>query len=522
MTARDLSRRSLFELAGSAAVWSAANLMGLLPTPVAYAAPPQLPPGSGQGRRVVILGAGIAGMTAAYCLRRAGYQCTILEARDRPGGRVWTIRGGDRIVETDSVQDVPWDRDRHLYFNAGPARLASHHQGILGYCREFGVPLEALINDNHNALLQFDSQFDGKPQRARRLHADTRGAIAALAARNAPDDPAVRTLLAVFGALKRDLTYAGTSRAGYANESTMPGAGTQRGELQPPLPLDAIAGPAALPLALALSFAESWQQAPTMMQPVDGMDAIPRAFARALGDIVRLDQEVIEIRRAGEQARIVARDRRSGRQESHEADFVVCTIPLPVLKSIASDFAPPVKAAIERGAEGYFPAVKVAFESERRWWELDDAIYGGISWTSRDITQIWYPSHGFHADKGVVIGAYIWTTAAAQRFLARTPPERAAAAIEDGERLHPGYGNRVKSGVSVAWSKIPFSLGAWMEWDDVPGGRAETYPVLLAGDGPFHFAGEHMSYITAWQEGAVQSAHYTVERIAERVRQGPR
>ena len=67
------------------------------------------------------------------------------------------------------------------------------------------------------------------------------------------------------------------------------------------------------------------------------------------------------------------------------------------------------------------------------------------------------------------------------------------------------------------WSKIPYSLGAWIEWDAVAGARQAAYPVLLAGDGPFYFAGEHMSYINAWQEGAVQSAHYTVSQIAERV-----
>src|SRR5262245_41291358 len=99
--ASDLSRRTLINAAASAATWSALNLMGLVPTPVAYAARPRLPPGSGNGKRVAILGAGIAGLTAAYRLREAGYQCTILEARDRPGGRVWTIRGGDRVVETD-------------------------------------------------------------------------------------------------------------------------------------------------------------------------------------------------------------------------------------------------------------------------------------------------------------------------------------------------------------------------------------------------------------------------------------
>jgi monoamine oxidase len=103
------------------------------------------------------------------------------------------------------------------------------------------------------------------------------------------------------------------------------------------------------------------------------------------------------------------------------------------------------------------------------------------------------------------------------RFDAMTPAERGAAAIVDGERLHPGYGKRVGPAASVAWSKVPYSLGAWIEWEAAPGGRQASYPVLLAGDGPFYFAGEHMSYVTAWQEGAVQSAHYTVTQIAERV-----
>ncbi|MBI3707572.1 MAG: FAD-dependent oxidoreductase, partial [Proteobacteria bacterium] len=102
------------------------------------------------------------------------------------------------------------------------------------------------------------------------------------------------------------------------------------------------------------------------------------------------------------------------------------------------------------------------------------------------------------------------------RFAAMTPAQRAAAAIADGERIHPGYAGLVDRGVSVAWQKIPFAGGAWVEWDRAT--RRDAYPVLLGGDGPFHFAGEHMSHINGWQEGAVRSAHYTVARIAERVR----
>jgi monoamine oxidase len=138
--AAEISRRTLFELiagiGGAATAYSALNMAGLLATPTAYAAPPALTPGSGKGKRVAILGAGIAGLTAAYCLRKAGYQCTILEARARSGGRVWTIRGGDQIAETDSTQHVAWQADRDIYLNAGAARISSHHQGVLGYCRE--------------------------------------------------------------------------------------------------------------------------------------------------------------------------------------------------------------------------------------------------------------------------------------------------------------------------------------------------------------------------------------------------
>jgi monoamine oxidase len=519
--AAEISRRTLFELigrlGGAATAYSALNIAGLLATPTAYAAPPMLKPASGNGKRVAILGAGIAGLTAAYCLNKAGYQCTILEARARSGGRVWTIRGGDQITETDSTQHVAWQAHRDIYLNAGAARISSHHQGILGYCRELGVPLEPFVNDNRAALIQFDSQFGGKPQTARRLHADLRGAIAALAAKSAPADEAVQTVLRIFGDLRRDMTYAGSARAGFAAEDDVPGAANQRGHLQSPLPLDEIAGPASIRMALALCFAESWHQSPTMLQPVGGMDMIVRAFDRAVGGMIRHNEEVVQIERVGDGARIVSLDRSSGRRSALDADFVICTIPLSVLEHIPADFSPAVRYAISVGARMYFPAVKVAFEAPRRWWEVDQQLYGGISWTGRDITQIWYPSHGFHGEKGVLVGAYIWSHDPARRFTAMTPAERHAAAIDDGERLHPGYERLVGPAASVAWAKIPYSLGAWIEWETQSGARQSEYPTLLAGDGPFYFAGEHMSYVTAWQEGAVQSAHYTVSQIAERV-----
>src|SRR5262249_61743536 len=138
---------------------------------------------------------------------------------------------------------------------------------------------------------------DGKSRRIRRVQPDMGGDIAALAAKTAADAPAPQTLLRIFGDLRIRLGYAGSSRAGFAGEDDMPGGGTQRGRLQPPLPLPEIAGPATRRVALALCFNELWNQAPTMLQPVGGMDAIPWAFPRALGDGIQFNEEVIQLER---------------------------------------------------------------------------------------------------------------------------------------------------------------------------------------------------------------------------------
>lgn len=506
---------------GVAGVYATLDAMGLLPPSEAYAGPPPLAPASGRGIRVAILGAGVAGLTAAYELRKAGYQCRVLEARERPGGRVWTIRGGDTIVETDSTQRVAWERRPHLYFNAGAARFPHHHQGVLGYCRELGVPLEVLVNDNRGALLQDDAAFGGQPQSARRVINDARGFVAELAARALdldsklaePELGHLRDVLRAFGRLDGELRYVGSARAGYAEP---PGDGEHPGRLHQPLPLAEIAK--AVSWRTPMSFGEEWTHGAAMLQPVGGMDAIARAFARALGPLVIYHAEVTQVRRAGDGARVIWRDRHNGRTSAVEADFVVCTIPLPVLRDLETDLAQPVKRAIESGARLYVPAVKIAFQSDRRWWETDFHIYGGISWTSRDVTQLWYPSQGIHTARGITLGAYIWTTAIGERFTALTPAERRAAAVADGAYLHPSYGQLVGPAASVAWAKIPWSRGAWIRWNEDPSAARDDFPLLLRPDGPVHFAGEHASHVTGWIEGAVRSAQAAVAQIAERVR----
>jgi monoamine oxidase len=133
---------------GAGVLYATMSAMGL--TPAAADTPDFVAPGSGDlhGRRhsVVVLGGGMAGLTAAYELRKAGYQVAILEARNRPGGRNWTVRGGTE--ETDlkgNTQTATFSNDQ--YVNPGPARIAQHHV-TLDYCRELGVPIEPFVNQN--------------------------------------------------------------------------------------------------------------------------------------------------------------------------------------------------------------------------------------------------------------------------------------------------------------------------------------------------------------------------------------
>jgi monoamine oxidase len=164
----------------------------------------------------------------------------------------------------------------------------------------------------------------------------------------------------------------------------------------------------------------------------------------------------------------------------------------------------------------YVPAAKVAFEARRRFWEIDEGIYGGISWTSRDATQLWYPSAGIHQKKGVLVGAYIWSDETGNAFAVKPPAQRLEDTLADDEAIHPGCRAHLRKGVSVAWRKVPFSNGAWAEWSREA--RASGYKRVLAGDGPFLFCGEHLSHLNGWQEGAVRSAHHALEQIAERAR----
>ena len=518
--ATGMTKRSFLQSVGAAAgvgaVYRSMEALGLAQSGAAHAARPDLAQGSGEGKSVAILGAGIAGMAAAHELSKAGYRCTVLEASSHAGGRNLTARGGDVIEETGNRQRVDFGAEDHLYANLGPARIPYHHETMLGYCKEFGVALEVFTNDNRAALFHNRERFGGRSVTSRRVNTDMRGYIAELLAKavdsgsldsalTAGDKERILAMLRRYGDLNPDHLYRGTKRGGYRGGRV--NAGLKAGEFDDPLEFD------------ELLKSEFWQyklhydqfldQNPTLLQPMGGMDAIVRAFEKRVGRFIRYRSVVEEIRKTAGGVRIVYRAGPDGAASALDADFAICAIPAPVLKDIPNDFAPKTRAAIE--AVAFVPAVKIAFQTRRRFWEEDHAIYGGISWTDQDITQIWYPPYGYHRDKGVIVGAYIWGRTPGLRYGAMSLQDRLRAAMTEGERVHPGYAAEIESGVSRAWARVPFQKGAWPAGNKPP-------QALQRPDGPIWFAGDQASALPGWQEGAALSAHAAVAAIGRRVR----
>src|ERR1700730_15379205 len=178
------SRRDLLRMigvtAGGAAMYQAMSSLGFAAdSPYRGAIELQ---GAPAGASVLILGAGIAGMCAAFELRNAGYQVQVLEFNGRAGGRNWSLRGGDSYTELGGLtQQCQFDKD--LYINPGPWRIPYHHRGMLNYCKRLGVPLEAFVQVNYNAYLHNSRAFGGRPQRYREIKADYQGQVAELLAK---------------------------------------------------------------------------------------------------------------------------------------------------------------------------------------------------------------------------------------------------------------------------------------------------------------------------------------------------
>src|SRR6201986_5307551 len=300
------SRRDLLSLigavSGSAAMYHAMTSLGFA-SDSGYKGPVKLD-GDPKGATVLILGAGLAGMTAALELRNAGYKVKVLEFNNRPGGRNWTLRGGDSFTELGGIKQT-CEFEQGLYINPGPWRIPYNHRGVLDYCKRLNVPLEPFIQLNHNALLHASNGFGGKPQRIRDIKSDFQGHVSELLAKvtqqgaldaavSKQDKEILLEAMKNWGALDSNYAYKNSlisaAVRGYAKE---PGGGAGAAP-RPGNPIELSEILQSRMWRYLRNFA-AFDFQTTLFQPVGGMDAIGKAFAREVGDLIHYNAKVTRI-----------------------------------------------------------------------------------------------------------------------------------------------------------------------------------------------------------------------------------
>ena len=295
-----VSRREFLNLlgayGGTSTVLQAGAALGFMPSSQAAEIALQ----ANNGKKVAILGTGISALTTAWELTKAGYDCTVLEASHRPGGRMFTVRSGTVIDEIGNYQRCEWDNDPHLYFNAGAARIQSIHSNVLKYCKELEVELQVFVNESKTAWVQDDAINGGKPVRNTDYSSSMQGFISEMLSKALGDshldssltESESETLLSMlrsFGDLNEDMLYKGSTRAAYGTGGFLDHGTTK----------DVIALRDLLKTQLARNVMVTTQEGtgsgPLLMQPVGGMDRIIYAFANRLGNRIKFRSPVTEV-----------------------------------------------------------------------------------------------------------------------------------------------------------------------------------------------------------------------------------
>jgi monoamine oxidase len=502
-----LTRRHFIERVAAAGgislAYDALTGLGLL------AAPQQIPfslSGDVKGVRVAIIGSGLAGMTVAYELGKRGCVCTVLEARNRSGGRVQTIRRGSVSEEEGSTQTCAFDEG--LYFNAGAMRIAHHHTTTLHYCRELNVPIEVFASSTDSQFIYQTKGAGLKDQRVRlrEVRTDLDGYVAELLSKSIAAEALNRELskedaerlleyLKSIGRLDAQGKYRGHEMRGPDQPAAADGIPRYT-----PLPLRELLGSRS-----GYYLNPNYDYQPTLMQVAGGSDRLSQALAAQLKGKIILQAAAREIRQNDGGVSVVYADR-AGSLHKLEADYLVCALPLTVLATLDTDFSQRYKDAI--ASVPYMAAGKMGLQFKRRFWEEDDQIYGGSSRTDLDIQQIIYPSSGFLGRKGVLVGYYVQGPGG-RPMGEKTPAERQAIALEQGARIHPQYVGAFENGFSVAWHRVPWSRGSWSATP------ADTKRLLNQPDRRVYLAGDHLN-LNAWMQGAFDSARQVAMAIHAR------
>jgi monoamine oxidase len=449
-------------------------------------------------KRVIILGAGIAGLVTAYELARQGHEPLILEAQNRVGGRIYTLR----------------DFAPGLYAEAGAMRIPRAHNLTLEYCDLFGLELRPFVMDNPKGLVHIGGQrmtleeANMEPERLPfELEDHERGRTA-----NQMWDEAIADLRELLDTHGQDAwpqiveQYDQYSLYEFLKLKKFSEGAIEMYGVMNFLEAD-------MHNSVVEVLREDLGKAYVDMQEiVGGSDRLPNAFFEQLRNKVRFGAEVNAIDQ--DEDSVTIHYKTAAGRFSVTGDYAVCTLPFSVLRhiEIMKPFSHDKQRAIRQ--LNYAASTKVLFQVRRRFWE-DEGIYGGATVTDLPIRRMNYPTPDPDNERGILLASYTWSQDAA-RWGAMDNEARIEEALEDVERIHPGAMQEFECGASHAWYEDPYAAGAFALFEAEQ--QTQLQEAIVAPEGRVYFAGEHCSLYHAWIQGSLESGI----KAARQIHEGPR